>query len=108
MNDAILVLQTTLPGTLNEALVGDWCNEMIRLGLAACLKVNKVDSIYRWNGETVSNPEWAIQVKTSLASKSNLVEWLKENHPNEVPEIICWQASAEQEYGLWIGELDPE
>ena len=75
---------------------------MIRLGLAACLKVTKVDSIYQWNGETASNPEWAIQVKTSLSSKSNLVEWLKENHPNEVPEIISWQASVEEDYHTWV------
>ena len=102
MNDAILVLQTTLPGHLNQAIVGDWCNEMIRLGLAACLKVTKVDSIYQWNGETASSPEWAIQVKTSLSSKSNLVEWLKENHPNEVPEIISWQASVEEDYLTWV------
>ena len=75
---------------------------MIRLGLAACLKVTKVDSIYHRNGETASNPEWAIQVKTSLSSKSNLVEWLKENHPNEVPEIISWQVSVEEDYHTWV------
>jgi periplasmic divalent cation tolerance protein len=104
MNDDILVVQTTLPGAMNQSEVGDWCNHAIQIGIAACIQVGRIESLYQWDGESRSSSEWSIQIKTSVASKSTVLSWLQDNHPYEVPEIIWWKVQGEEKYRDWIHE----
>jgi len=76
--------------------------------LAACVNVlPEIRSIYRWQGELNRDSEVLIMVKTTRSGFAALQDWLQENHPYEVPEILALPVSAGAEnYLNWLaGEL---
>jgi len=102
MGDTVYVIQTTLSGELNEAEVGFWAQSIIDSKLAGCVNTRKITSIFRWEGEIQSNPEWQIQIKTSKLSKDALISKIKTEHSYDNPEILCWPADSTKEYSDWI------
>ena len=105
MSDGILMVQTTLPSEMNEADLGQWCQALIDLNLAACIDIRKIRSIFRWEEEVVSESEWQVQMKTPVMTKDSLVSRIKSTHPYDVPEITWWHVEAIQEYSQWVNEI---
>ncbi|MED5306583.1 MAG: divalent cation tolerance protein CutA [Candidatus Thermoplasmatota archaeon] len=106
MGDGIMMVQTTLPGEMNEAELGQWCQDLIDSNLAACIDMKKVRSIFRWDQEVVSEFEWQVQMVTSVMTKDGLVSRVKSSHPYDVPEITWWPAEAIQEYSDWVNKRE--
>ena len=77
MDDGIMIVQTTLPGQMNEADLGQWCQVFIDLNLAACINITKVRSIFSWEKQVASEYEWKIQIKTTIKAKDSLVSKIK-------------------------------
>jgi len=79
------VVSTTV-GTKPEAcelargLVGD--------GLAACVQLTPVTSLYRWQGALEETPEILLTIKTTEGGARRLVDAIRERHTYEVPEIL--------------------
>lgn len=70
---------------------------LVEARLAACVNVlPPMTSFYLWQGELVRDTEHQILAKTSRARLDDLIRWLRENHPYELPEVI----SAPIEAGL--------
>lgn len=58
--------------------------------LAACINiVDKVESLYFWEGEIKKEQEALMHIKTRASSVSKVIVFLEKEHPYEVPEIIA-------------------
>ncbi|MEE2811733.1 MAG: divalent-cation tolerance protein CutA [Candidatus Thermoplasmatota archaeon] len=101
MGQTIHVVQTTLPGSWNEAQIGQYAQSLLDHG-AACVQIQNIRSVYRWNHQTESDDEWRIQLKTSQSNLESLLLKIEETHPYDTPQLISWPASATDEYGKWV------
>lgn len=79
---------------------------LVQSGLAACVNIFPVRSIYTWSGQLNNEQEWQLLIKTDLQKFDQLAAKIKELHSYEVPEIIALPIIAgSQDYLRWIGEM---
>lgn len=104
MTDEVIVIQTTLPGDWNEALVGAWCHVLVEGGLAACAQRSRIASTYRWDGDVESADEWRIQCKTDATRKGALIAAILDDHPYDIPMILAFSAETSADYAAWVSE----
>ena len=102
MGAPMVIIQTTLPRAWNEAEVGAWVQALLDANLIACAHIDEVRSIYRWEGAVQSEPEWRIQLKTTLQGADSLRMAVRESHPYEVCELIQIDAEADEAYHDWM------
>ena len=102
MDDMLFIVQTTLSGDLNDAEVGLWAQSILDSNLAACVQISKGRSLYRWDGETKSESEWLISLKTTKSKVNQLIDKIKLEHPYEVPEILFWSVESTADYSQWV------
>ena len=60
---------------------------LVSEGLCACAQIERIDSVYRWKGEVVQEPEWRILFKTAADRYAQVQERLRALHPYELPAI---------------------
>ncbi len=83
--DPIIVLMTAPDITEAEKIAG----ELVKDSLCACVNiVNKVRSIYRWQGEVCRDTEALCIIKTVRGNFEALKDKIKSMHSYTVPEII--------------------
>lgn len=83
--DPIVVLVTTQDITEAEKIAG----ELVKDGLAACVNIiNKVRSVYRWQGEICRETEALCIIKTIKGNFEALKDKVKSMHSYTVPEVI--------------------
>lgn len=83
--DPIVVFMTTQDITEAEKIAG----ELVKDGLAACVNIiNKVRSIYRWQGEICRDTEALCVIKTVKGNFEALKDKIKSMHSYTVPEVI--------------------
>ena len=71
--------------------------------LAACVQTaGPGESLYLWQGSVTTEQEWYLTLKTSMEKCGELIDWLGRQHPYELPEIICSQVEATEEYAGWL------
>ncbi|GAA2596233.1 divalent-cation tolerance protein CutA [Streptomyces axinellae] len=95
---------TVLTTTDSEEDARELAAGAVERRLAACAQLNgPVTSVYRWEGEIRTDPEWQVLLKTSAARYPALESYLREAHGYDVPEIIATpvtQGSAD--YLAWV------
>lgn len=80
-------------------------SSLVKEKYAACVSVMPVHSVYTWQEEVHSDPEWQLMIKTDLNQYSRLEARIKKLHSYEVPEIIALPIQAGlTPYLNWIGE----
>lgn len=79
------VVLTTLP---SEQLADDLAAKLCERKLAACVQMQPIRSTYRWKGKLEQSNECLLFIKTRRELFSQLQEFIKSQHPYEVPEII--------------------
>jgi periplasmic divalent cation tolerance protein len=62
---------------------------LVSQGLAACVQVFMMDSVYTWQGELHQEPEWLLQIKTRADLYPQVEKALLAHHSYETPEILC-------------------
>ncbi len=83
--DAIVIF-CTVP---NKSEAKKISKALIELKLAACVStVDKVDSMFSWNGETCNEHELLLIIKTKKDLFEKIESVIKELHSYNVPEII--------------------
>ena len=83
--DPIVVLVTTPNISEAEKIAG----ELVKDGLAACVNIiNKVRSIYRWQGEICRDSEALCIIKSVKGNFEALKDKVKSMHSYTVPEVI--------------------
>ena len=77
---------------------------LIENQLAACVNIiPAVESIYQWKGKVCVESEVMALVKTTASRYKQLEEFVVENHPYEVPEVISLPLSQGSEpYLNWV------
>jgi periplasmic divalent cation tolerance protein len=64
--------------------------KLVENKLAACVNiVSGINSVYFWQGNIEDDKEKLLIVKTKLNLFEELKQFVKENHPYTVPEIIA-------------------
>lgn len=79
-------------------------NAVISEKLAACVSiVDKVNSLFSWNGEVCSENELLLVIKTKRELFSKIETVIKEIHSYNVPEIIALPVvMGSEDYLGWI------
>jgi len=77
--------------------------------LAACVTiVPRITSIYAWEGEVIEDPEVLLMMKTRTSRLDELTQFVVENHPYRVAEVISTSIQhGNQLYLDWISETVP-
>jgi periplasmic divalent cation tolerance protein len=89
----------------NEAQAAALARSIVEAGLAACVQIEAIRSLYRWQGEVHDEPEWRLAIKTTSARYAELERHIKTNHTYQTPEIVRLAIDGgSQEYLGWIDE----
>jgi len=77
---------------------------LIEARLAACINIiANIGSIYWWKGEIHDTAECQLQIKTSHQSLNDVIDYIKQYHPGEVPEILVIPINeGNKEYFKWV------
>jgi periplasmic divalent cation tolerance protein len=102
MEENFIIVMTTV-GT--KQFAADLAQSIVSARLAACVQIQAVQSVYRWQGEVRSEPEWQLAIKTTESRYPELEQHIRANHSYETPEIVRTQITGgSPEYLAWIGE----
>lgn len=82
------IIYTTFPDleTAKKIIKG-----LIQYKFAACGNIFKLSSLYIWKGKIEDNPEYGAFIKTIKKKYKKCEDFIINNHPYEVPEIISWK-----------------
>lgn len=77
---------------------------LVEARLAACVNiVERIQSVYRWEGRVTEDAEQLLIIKTSDERVAALREELFKRHPYEVPEFVVVPiAETSEAYGAWL------
>jgi len=97
----MIEVTTTVPSLEDAERIAQ---RSVQLHLAACVQIlGPVRSIYRWEGKIELGTEWRLVIKTSAARRTDVLHWLRTEHPYQVPELavhdVAW---VDSEYGKWV------
>lgn len=96
------VVMTTI-GSDDEARA--LCRSLVEAGLVACAQRVPIQSLYRWEGELVEDPETLVLLKTRRARSPEVMAALQAQHPHDVPEVIEVPVTAGwPPYLRWVDE----
>lgn len=60
---------------------------LVQERLCACVQIEALHSIYRWNDEVHAQPEWRLLLKTTATVRPRLQARLLQLHPYSLPVI---------------------
>ena len=104
--DAQIAVVTTTMG--DAAAAHRLASGAVQARLAACVQVEAITSHYVWQGVQQAEAEWRLVCKTLLFAAPALREWLRAQHPYEVPQLLTHAVQAEQDYVQWVAQqVDP-
>ncbi len=99
--DHMLVL-TTLPDRESGLRVA---GQLLEERLVACASVGaEMTSVYRWRGETHTDPEVQLTLKTRRDRWNELEKRVLELHPYEEPELLALPVTGNRTYLRWMDE----
>jgi periplasmic divalent cation tolerance protein len=96
-----VVLTTTATTEEAESLA----RGIVETRLGACVQIQAIRSIYRWQGELCDESEFRLSVKTRQAQFAALEHFIREHHSYDTPEIVQIPITAGfAAYLQWIDE----
>ena len=101
-NSGFVVVSTTVD---DEAVAEKLAAGIVEQKLAACVQRSQVKSTYRWKGKIESAGEYLLAAKTTAQLADRLMDFIKQSHPYEVPEVVVAPISGgHADYLAWIRE----
>ena len=80
-----------------------FAEDLVERRLAACVNIiDRIRSIYRWQGKVESENEKLLVIKTTDERLSDLRDHLLTQHPYEVPELVILRGEVEGPYRDWL------
>ena len=100
----ILTVTTTV-GSLADAQ--KLARALLQRRLAACVQVEEgLTSFYRWEGRDCEQAEVRLTIKTLPGCAAALQAFLREQHPQDVPQFLAVRMEASEAYYDWArGEV---
>ncbi|MBL8346680.1 MAG: divalent-cation tolerance protein CutA [Rubrivivax sp.] len=75
----------------------------VERGLAACVHIDAIESVYRWQGALQQDTEQRLMFKTTDAAAPALRALILEMHPYELPALYTLEVSeASPAYAEWV------
>jgi periplasmic divalent cation tolerance protein len=101
--ESMYLIITTAPKREDAKKLADLA---IDKNMAACVQIQaECNSTYRWQGQVETSTEYPVHFKTNASNKNALISLLKQNHPYDVPEIICIKLDdVESDYADWLNK----
>jgi periplasmic divalent cation tolerance protein len=101
--ESMYLIITTAPKREDAKKLADLA---IDKNMAACVQIQaECNSTYRWQGKVETSTEYPVHFKTNESNKNALISLLKQNHPYDVPEIICIKLDdVESDYADWLNK----
>jgi periplasmic divalent cation tolerance protein len=99
MGRAVIIISTFS----DEVSAADIGRKVVESGLAACVNLAPVRSIYAWKNKIEDQQECLALFKTTRGSAKKLKEELAKIHPYDVPEIVEIEMSdVSKPYFSWL------
>ncbi len=100
-NQQMLLVMTTITDIDTGKLLA---RQIVELQLAACCNiVPGITSVYRWKDELCEDQECLLVMKTTESRYKALEQFIQQQHPYELPELIALPVTAStQEYLSWV------
>lgn len=83
-----IVVYTTFP---NARVARKLVQALVQRKYAACGSIFKLFSIYRWQGRIERSGEYGALIKTTRGKYRTVEQYIREEHPYEVPQIVAWE-----------------
>ena len=79
---------------------------LVEARLAACVNIlSPIESVYRWQGQTLEEPECLLIIKSAAALFAEIESAIVRLHSYQTPEIICLPiVEGSGKYLQWISE----
>ena len=88
---ALVALVTTVGSADDARRLAD---AAIELRLAACVQIEAIASVYRWQGAVQHDDEWRLWFKTTTDALPALRAWLNAAHPYDLPAAFVLDLAA--------------
>lgn len=76
---------------------------LVERGLAACVQVSVIDSVYRWKGATQHDQEYRVFIKTTRERYPDVEAAILESHSYDLPAIYALELDEIYEpYADWV------
>ena len=96
-----LVLTTTATAEEAQSLA----RGIVEAGLGACVQIQPIQSIYRWQGRLCNEAEFRLSIKAGQAHYAALERFISAHHSYETPEIVQIPITAgSAAYLQWLDE----
>ncbi|XP_077380826.1 protein CutA homolog isoform X2 [Festucalex cinctus] len=94
----------------NDTVAKDLARGIVQQKLAACVNiVPAVTSVYEWQGAIQEDSEVLLMIKTRSSKVAALADYVRQNHPYEVAEVISLPIEqGNPPYLKWIADTVPE
>ncbi len=82
-------------------------HSIVEAHLAACVNIiPNIRSVYEWQSKIQEDEEFMLMIKTRREYVPQLIEFVKTNHPYEVPELIELPiTNGNEDYLKWIDAI---
>lgn len=97
----IIVVHTT---TANVDEAKNIANALVGKGLAACVNMHPMTSVYKWKGNVEEEGEVELSIKTTSEMLENVKKTIISMHSYELPALLWWPVDGEDKYAQWIIE----
>lgn len=98
-------LQLIVTTVDEEAQARSMARRVVEQGLAACVQIARIDSVYRWEGALQEAAEWQLSCKVAPAQAPALWQALLAMHPYDVPMLYALPvAQVHQPYAQWVAQ----
>ncbi|MDF1757272.1 MAG: divalent-cation tolerance protein CutA [Legionellaceae bacterium] len=102
MDKQILVVYSTISSQI-EGL--ELAKKAIEDSIVGCVNIiPSITSVYKWQDNIEQATECGLLFKTTKQNKTSLLNWIKKNHPYDVPAIICANADTIPDFAKYIQE----
>ncbi|MCF8236664.1 MAG: divalent-cation tolerance protein CutA [Saprospiraceae bacterium] len=93
------LVYVTFPSRGAAAVLGQSALEQ---GLAACMNIHAIESMYMWKGTMEKGDECVALFKTLSSHEQRLRACIEKGHPYEVPCILSWTVQVNASYANWV------
>ncbi len=98
--------QVTLCTCPTMVIAQNIAEQLVTEKLAACVNIlPNISSVYRWQGNIVSDTEIQLFIKSKIECFDLLNDRIKQLHPYDTPEVIALNIQqGDHQYLNWINE----
>lgn len=89
----------------SEQSANKMANYLLENKLAVCIQTFGVVSNYIWNKKKTKSKECVAVIKTNKKTKKSVYQYIKSNHPYEVPCIIELMGRVNTKYAGWMNSI---